>query len=75
MQNNVMFDPTDIHLCFISQELDVDRELGGIETLQRKAVEYHGVDCPFLMPLDAFFVTVFIATIFMRLLEQNSLLV
>ena len=59
--------------CYISQELNVDRELGGIETLQRKAVEYHSVDCPFLMPLDAFFVTVFIATIFMSHLKYNKL--
>lgn len=41
----------------VLKELYVDRELGGIETLQRKAIEYHSVDCPFLMPLDAFFVT------------------
>ena len=45
--------------CCISQELSVDRELGGIETLQRNAVDYHSVDNPFLMPLDAFFVKVF----------------
>ena len=45
--------------CYILQELNVDRELGGIETLQIKAVNYHSVDSPFLMPLDAFFVKVF----------------
>lgn len=45
--------------CYISQELNVDRELGGIETLQRNAVDYRNVDNPFLMPLDAFFVKVF----------------
>ena len=48
-----------IKLCCISQELNVDRELGGLETLQIKAVDYHSIDNPFLMPLDAFFVTVF----------------
>jgi len=42
--------------CCISQELNIDREVGGIETLQRKAVDYHSVDNPFLMSLDAFFV-------------------
>ena len=47
-----------ISLCCISQELTVDRELGGIETLRRKAVDYHNVDNFFLIPLDAFFVTV-----------------
>lgn len=46
--------------CYISQELNVDRELGGIETLQRNAVDYRNVDNPFLMPLDAFFVKVFL---------------
>ena len=51
--------------CYILQELNVDRELGDIETLQIKAVSYHSVDCPFLMPLDAFFVKVF-----MRHLEE-----
>lgn len=45
--------------CCISQELNIDREVGGIETLQRKAVDYHSVDNPFLMSLDAFFVKVF----------------
>jgi len=64
-QNKALFDITHIedsgkiNLCCISQELNVDRELGGIETLQRKAVDHHSIDNPFLMPLDAFFVTVF----------------
>ena len=51
------------NLCFISQELSVNREFEGIETLQNKAINYHNVDSPFLVPLDAFFVKVFIATI------------
>ena len=41
----------------------MNREFEGIETLQNKAVNYHNVDSPFLMPLDAFFVKVLIATI------------
>ncbi|XP_020612551.1 serine/threonine-protein kinase 31-like [Orbicella faveolata] len=41
----------------ILKELNVDREVGGIETLQRKAVHFHSVDNPSLMSLDAFFVT------------------
>ena len=54
------FIPVDCgNTCCISQELSVDRELGGIETLQRNAVDYHSVDNPFLMPLEAFFVKVF----------------
>ena len=58
------FIPVDCgNTCCISQELSVDRELGGIETLQRNAVDYHNVDNPFLMPLDAFFVKVHV---FMR---------
>lgn len=39
----------------------MDRELGDIETLKGKAVNYSSVDNPFLMPLDAFFVKVLLA--------------
>lgn len=43
---------------FVSQELNVDRETGDMETIKGNAVSYSSVKNPFLMPLDAFFVKV-----------------
>ncbi|XP_078366669.1 serine/threonine-protein kinase 31-like isoform X1 [Oculina patagonica] len=40
----------------ILKELKVDRQLGDIDTLKGKAVNFSSVNNPFLMPLDAFFV-------------------
>ncbi|KAJ7381108.1 RNA catabolic process [Desmophyllum pertusum] len=42
--------------CILKELINVDRDLGNIETLRSKAVDFSSVNNSFLMPLDAFFV-------------------
>ena len=51
----------------------MDRDLGNIETLRSKAVDFSSVNNSFLMPLDAFFVKVFtsLGTICSNIVHTN----